>query len=64
MEPAVTPTKDVPRDRELYGITGVQGRPVVSFSFATNTEAEAARTAMLAVVATAQLIMPHIVRLS
>jgi hypothetical protein len=56
---AVSPTKEAPRDRLLFSfnITGVVGRPIVSFSF--ETQAEYARNAMLAIVAKGKLITPH-----
>jgi hypothetical protein len=47
----------------LYGfnIVGVHGRPLVTFSFDTQEEAESAHKAMRAIVASAKLIKPHVV---
>jgi hypothetical protein len=58
---AVSPTKEAPRDRLLFSfnITGVVGRPVVSFSFETQAGAEAARNAMQPIIAKVKLITPH-----
>ena len=46
----------------LYGfnIIGVQGRPLVTFSFETRDEAEVAHNAMIDIVASAKLIKPHV----
>ena len=46
----------------LYGfnIIGVQGRPLVTFSFETSDEAEVAHNAMQDIVASAKLIKPHV----
>jgi hypothetical protein len=58
---AVGPSKEVPRNRELFSfdVFGAGGAPVVSFSFETQAEAEYARNAMLAIVARAKLVTPH-----
>jgi hypothetical protein len=47
----------------LYGfnIIGVSGRPLVTFSFDTREEAEAAHKALRDVVASAKRIKPHAV---
>jgi hypothetical protein len=47
----------------LYGfnVIGIQGRPLVTFSFDTQEEAENAHKAMRDVVASAKLIKPHVV---
>jgi hypothetical protein len=47
----------------LYGfnIIGVHGRPLVTFSFDTQEEAESAHKAMRGIVASAKLIKPHVV---
>ena len=52
-------TTDI-RGASRYGfnIIGVQGRPLVGFSFDTQDEAEAAHKAMRDIVATAKLIRP------
>jgi hypothetical protein len=42
-----------------FDIYGVHGRPIVSFSFETRQEADAAHTAMRDIVAKAKLITPH-----
>jgi hypothetical protein len=42
-----------------FDIYGVHGRPIVSFSFETREEADAAHTAMQSIVETAKLITPH-----
>jgi hypothetical protein len=42
-----------------FDIYYVQGRPLVSFSFETREEAEAAHKAMRAIVETAKLITSH-----
>jgi hypothetical protein len=39
-----------------FNITGVRGRPLVSFAFDTREEADAAHAAMQAIVETAKLI--------
>ena len=44
-----------------FNIIGVTGRPLVTFSFDGQAEAEAAHKAMRDVVATAKLIKPHVV---
>jgi hypothetical protein len=41
-----------------FNVIGVHGRPLISFSFETRKEAEAAHKAMLAIVATAKIITP------
>jgi hypothetical protein len=43
-----------------FNIIGIHGRPLVTLSFETQSEAEAAHKAMQAIVATAKLIVPHI----
>jgi len=43
-----------------FNIIGAHGRPLVTLSFETQAEAEAAQKAMLPVVRTANLITPHI----
>jgi hypothetical protein len=45
----------------LYGfnIIGVRARPLVTFSFDTQEEAESAHKAMRDIVASAMLIKPH-----
>jgi hypothetical protein len=45
----------------FYGliVIGVHGGPLISFSFETSKEAEAAHKAMLSIVATAKIITPH-----
>jgi hypothetical protein len=47
----------------LYGfnIIGIHGRPLVTFSFDTQEEAESAHRAMQGIVASAKLIKPHVV---
>ena len=59
----VASTTDDARGALRYGfnIIGVTGRPLVTFSFDGQTEAEAAHKAMRDVVATAKLIKPHVV---
>ena len=54
-------TTDI-RGASRYGfnIIGVQGRPLVGFSFDTQEEAESAHKAMREVVASAKLIRPHL----
>jgi hypothetical protein len=44
----------------FYGfrVIGVHGRPLISFSFETSKEAEAAHKAMHLIVATAKIITP------
>jgi hypothetical protein len=42
-----------------FDIYGVHGIPIVSFSFETREQAEAAHKAMRDIVATAKLITPH-----
>jgi hypothetical protein len=42
-----------------FDIVGVIGRPIVSFEFDTQEEAEAAHNAMLAIVAKAKLITSY-----
>jgi hypothetical protein len=42
-----------------FNIVGVHGRPLVTFSFDTQEEADAARDAMHAIVAKAKVITPH-----
>ena len=42
-------------------IIGVDGRPLVTLSFETQSEAEAAQKAMLPVVRVAKLITPHVI---
>ena len=42
-----------------FDIYGVHGRPIVSFSFETREQAEAAHKAMRDIVATAKLITAH-----
>jgi hypothetical protein len=44
-----------------FNIIGVHGRPVVTLSFETQVEAEAAQKATLPVVRAAKLITPHVV---
>ena len=46
----------------LYGfnIIGVQGRPLVTFSFETSDEAKVAHKAMQHIVSSAKLIKPHV----
>ena len=44
-----------------FNIIGVHGRPLVTLSFETEAEAEAAQKAMLPVVRAAKLITPHVV---
>ena len=44
-----------------FNIIGIQGRPLVGFSFDTQDEAEAAHKAMRDIVASAKLIRPHLV---
>ena len=44
-----------------FNIIGVHGRPLVTLSFETQAEAEAAQKAMLPVVRAAKLITPHVV---
>jgi hypothetical protein len=46
-----------------FNIIGVDGRPLVTLSFETQSEAEAAQKAMLPVVRVAKLITPHVVQL-
>jgi transposase len=41
-----------------FRVIGVHGQPLISFSFETSKEAEAAHKAMLPIVATAKIIMP------
>jgi hypothetical protein len=41
-----------------FNIIGVHGSPLVSFSFDTQEEAEAAHKAMQSIVATAKIITP------
>ena len=55
-------TTDI-RGASRYGfnIIGVQGRPLVCFSFDTQEEAEAAHKTMRDIVASAKLIRPHLV---
>src|ERR1700733_5842817 len=55
---AVSPTKEAPRDCLLFSfnIVGVTGRPVVSFSYETQAEAEYARNAMQPIIAKAKLV--------
>ena len=43
-----------------FNIIGVHGRPIVTFSFDTQEEAEIAHKAMRDVVASAKLIKPHV----
>jgi hypothetical protein len=45
----------------MYGfnITGVHGRPLVTFSFETGDEAEVAHKALQPIIATAKGITPH-----
>jgi hypothetical protein len=43
-----------------FNIIGAHGRPLVTLSFETQAEAEAAHEAMRAIAATAKLITPHI----
>jgi hypothetical protein len=47
----------------LYGfnIIGIHGRPLVTFSFDTQEEAESAHKAMRGIVASAKRIKPHVV---
>jgi hypothetical protein len=52
---AVQSTTDGPG----FNIVGVHGRPLVTFSFDTQEEADAARDAMHAIVAKAKVITPH-----
>ena len=47
--------------RHGFNIIGVHGRPLVTFSFDTQEEAETAHKAMRDVVASAKLIKPHVV---
>ena len=54
---AVQSTTDGPG----FNIVGVHGRPLVTFSFDTQQEAESAHKAMRAIVASAKLIKPHVV---
>jgi transposase len=42
-----------------FRVIGVHSRPLISFSFETSKEAEAAHKAMLSIVATAKIIMPN-----
>jgi hypothetical protein len=42
-----------------FSIIGVIGRPIVSFEFETQEEAEAAHKTMQAIVAKAKLITPY-----
>jgi hypothetical protein len=42
-----------------FSIIGIIGRPIVSFEFETQEEAEAAHKAMQAIVAKAKLIAPY-----
>ena len=44
-----------------FNIIGVDGRPLVTLSFETQSEAEAAQKAMLPVVRVAKLITPHVI---
>jgi hypothetical protein len=44
-----------------FNIIGAHGQPVVTLSFETQAEAEAAQKAMLPVVRAAKLITPHVV---
>jgi hypothetical protein len=48
------------RHNALYGfnIVGVHGRPLVSFSYETRADAEAARADMIMAIATAKIITP------
>jgi hypothetical protein len=48
------------RHSALYGfnIVGVHGRPLVSFSYETRAEAEAARADMTMAIATVKIITP------
>jgi hypothetical protein len=52
---AVQSTTDGPG----FNIVGVRGRPLVTFSFDTQEEADAARDAMHAIIAKAKVITPH-----
>ena len=45
---------------QAFNIIGIHGRPLVTLSFETQAEAEAAHKAMQATVAMAKLIVPHI----
>jgi hypothetical protein len=60
----VDATRDAVRATSLhcFNIIGVDGRPLVSFSFETLAEAEAAHKAMQAIVAKAKLITSHVGR--
>jgi hypothetical protein len=42
-----------------FSIIGIIGRPIVSFEFETEEEAEAAHIAMQAIVAKAKLVTPY-----
>jgi hypothetical protein len=53
---AVQSTTDGPG----FNIVGVHGRPLVTFSFDTQEEAESAHKAMRGIVASAKLIKPHV----
>jgi hypothetical protein len=44
-----------------FNIIGASGRPLVTFSFDTQEEAEAAHKAVRDVVASAKIIRPHVV---
>jgi hypothetical protein len=46
-------------DGVSFNIIGVYGRPLVSFEFKTQKEAEAAHEAMQAILATTKLITTH-----
>jgi hypothetical protein len=52
---AVQSTTDGPG----FNIVGVHGRPLVTFSFDTQEEADAARDAMHAIIAKVKVITPH-----
>jgi hypothetical protein len=54
----VARTTDGRADFYGFSIVGVSGRPVVSFSFETKDDAEAAYKVMQAIVAKAKLITP------
>jgi hypothetical protein len=58
---AVATTIDGARGEPLYGfkVIAVQGRPLVSLSFESAEEAEAAHKAMQPIIAKAKLITPH-----
>jgi hypothetical protein len=60
----VDATRDGARGTSLHGfnIIGIDGRPLVTFSFETLAEAQEAHKAMQAIVPKMKLITPHVGR--